>query len=190
MSKLEQEYAADDLERIKLNYGLVVLKNELVKLVIMGLFYLVIGKFLLFLFATVILLPVRAFSGGLHMKGNISCFLFSFCFFYLAVVLLPGVSLSAVILFIILACTSVSLMICAPVDSPQKPILSKARYNSFKIKCCVLTVLTDGILTGLYLFGYKNLAAIGIWIIALQSIQLLTAKILRKGMVKQCIKNS
>lgn len=73
---VDQELKPNRLEWIKIEYGLQIVKSEGIKLLILAFFYILTGKLKNFLFCGSILIPARIFSGGLHMKSNLTCFLF------------------------------------------------------------------------------------------------------------------
>lgn len=180
---VDQELKPNRLEWIKIEYGLQIVKSEGIKLLILAFFYILTGKLKIFLFCVSILIPVRIFSGGLHMKSHLTCFLFSFCFFALPIFLLPKISLSAQGYRWILIVSIILIIICAPVVSPQKAV-SSGRKIKYKLISALAVTIIGSFIYRFYLLNYQHS---GIWTIALQSIQLIFALLLKKINKKEMI---
>ena len=169
-----------DLAEVKIRYGLALLKNEIYKMLIMFVFYLCIGKLPEYLFSLVILLPIRIYSGGLHMKSNLGCFAFSFIFTMLAICILPAIQMSFYSNLCLSICSFVIIAVCSPFSSPKKPITTVQRYRFFKLMSCIFSAIESIIVMIMYSFGNLHIAQVGIWIIFLQALQLLLAQIFKK----------
>jgi len=61
----------DEISIIKIRYALEIIKNEAIKLSLLLMVFIAFGNVIEYLFTLAILLPLRAFSGGFHMKTNI-----------------------------------------------------------------------------------------------------------------------
>jgi len=173
---LADRYDEDALGKIKIRYGAEVLRNELIKFVILSAIYLFIGRFTLLIFAAGILFPVRVFSGGMHMHSNISCFVFSFIFFGLSVCILPDLSISFKAALIMMAGALLIIAFCSPIATQNKPITTRKRYTDFKIRSILLSCIVSVLLLFLHAQGIDLLFRIGLWTLSLQSLQLLAAK--------------
>jgi len=180
INKMVENRKDDNLAEIKIRYGLAVLRNEIYKMIIMFIFYLCIGKLVEYIFSLMILLPIRIYSGGLHMKSNLGCFIFSFIFTLLAICVLPIIPMNFSLNLYLCVCSFAILAICSPFSSPKKPITTQKRYIFFKLMSCILSAGEIIILMLMYSFGNLHIAQVGIWIIFLQALQLLMAQIFRK----------
>lgn len=178
--KMAEMNSDKEFAEIKIRYGLELLKNEIYKLVILLIFFLCIGMLPEYLFSLAILLPVRIYSGGLHMTGNISCFLFSFGFTVMSVCILPQIKTTASFDAVIYTIAFLLIAVLSPFSSPKKPITTQSRYIFFKGMSCLMCAISIIILLVLYLHGNTNFAHVGMWTIFLQSFQLLPAHILKK----------
>lgn len=178
--KMAEMNSDKEFAEVKIRYGLELLKNEIYKLIILLIFFLCIGRFPEYLFSLAILFPVRIYSGGLHMTGNISCFIFSFCFTVLSVCIFPQIKTTASFDAAIYTVSFLLIAVLAPFSSPKKPITTKSRYIFFKGMSCIMCAISIVILLFLYHQGNMNFAHVGMWTIFLQSIQLLPAHILKK----------
>jgi accessory gene regulator B len=167
----------DRLTLVKIKYGLEILRNEVTKFVILIIAFYISGYLLQFLFATSILLPLRSFAGGLHMRTNIGCFLCSLIVFLLQINILPMLSVSTPILFVILIISSFIVAYTAPIPNKKRPIKTKRRYHTLKIISMVAIVAVDAILMSLFCADHEVFFIIGIWVVVLQALQMLIARI-------------
>lgn len=176
--KLREEMQLDHIGVLKIEYALEVLRNEGIKLIVLLLFYFYLGQAKLFLFCTILLIPVRVFSGGLHMKTNVTCFLFSFFFFLMAIKVLPLLPISMFGYALILVFSLIILCICAPIATLKKPIVTKEKY----LRCKRMTAVSSVVMGGFLLLQIKNyqLFQSGVWIFTLQAVQLMIAYINQK----------
>jgi accessory gene regulator B len=171
----------DRVTIIKIRYGIEIVKNEFTKFVILCFISLIFGYFIEFAFSFSVLLLVRTFSGGMHMKSNIGCFIYTLCFLILVIVILPRISLSNIVAFSILSISSIVISFLAPTPNSNRPISTKHRYQSLKTRSIILVALTYAVLTVLYYYNVVSLFNIGLWVVCLQALQMLIASINNKG---------
>ena len=158
LEQIQSSYQFTDLEMAKMDYTLKVFAYELSKLVFFFVFFAVIGKFSEFAVCLVALLPFRWISGGIHLKHYWSCFIFSFCFFAV---------ISNLLLFFI-----------GPVPSAKRKVMTKKQYTNKRFLSSLILL----VYTILY-FALQNVPhrSVVFWSIILQIIQLICAKLTRKG---------
>lgn len=161
--------ALTETEQIKLRYILEVLINEFIKLIAMFIFFTSFGYGLAFIFCFITLMIIRPMTGGFHMKGFWSCFIFSFVFFVSCILLARYVSL---IYFLQLMLFTFSMLVYgffAPIVPKQRP-----KYPPDKMLRSKIISLTVVILYFLLfnLYGGSFLRY-GIWVLVLQAVQLL-----------------
>jgi len=176
--RLKEEMSLDDIGALKIDYALTVLKNEGIKFIILFLFYLYLGQEKLFLSCAILLIPVRIFSGGLHMKTNVTCFIFSFIFFFLSIKLLPLLSISSMDYVLLLVLSIITICLFSPIATSKKPIVSKEKYQRCKRMAVVNSLFMGGIL--LLQLDSLELFQSGIWVFTLQALQLMVAYISQK----------
>lgn len=145
------------------------------------LFFLLIGKFSIYLFVLLIFIPIRIYSGGIHMKTNITCGIFSLAFLLLGICILPQVILSIKTSFIMLTSAFVIISLCSPFSSPKKPITSKEKYRKYKFISIIFTGIAIGVITFCFYSNRFIYAYPAQWIITLQAMQLLMAHIIKRG---------
>ena len=172
----------DSLSIIKVRYALELLKNELIKLSILAVLFGLLGCFEKYIFAIALLLPVRVFSGGMHMKTNITCFAYSLGFFALAIVILPiwPIPTPVLLLFLIVAAAVIAAL--SPVASHKRPIKTERRRISMKQKTIIFLIVDCIVLIILWQAAMIEFFLLGTWVVALQAIQLAATWVYRKCM--------
>ena len=173
---LKEKYGLSNYQIAQLVFLLKTLSSEISKMLIMGiLFY----KYLtLYLFALIVMLCLRCTTGGVHFYTYLGCLAMSFLYLWLAIVLLPNFALPNTIqLFALLA----SLLICfcySPAPSKYRPLYPSALIQKCRIIACSFIFIYTLIL---YIIPGNNYISVGFWVIILHSLQLLIAKIQKKG---------
>ena len=177
--KLKKEMLLDDIGALKIEYALTVLKNEGTKLILLFLFYLYFGQEKLFVFCAILLIPVRIFSGGLHMKTNVTCFLFSFFFFLMAIKVLPLLPISMFGYALLLVFSLIIICVCAPIATSKKPIVTREKY----LWCKRMAVASSLVMGCFLLLQIKDNPTFqsGVWVFTLQAFQLMIAYMYQKS---------
>lgn len=124
------------------------------------------------------LLSLRNFWGGLHFKHYSSCFAFTFAFSSMGMILSHLVVLDKQLQISLLAFIIVLSTTIKPIASTNRPPLSAKQEITFHY--CGMTVLLVYFVLFLTLqtFPYRNIC---FWVIILQTLQLVAAKLLMKG---------
>lgn len=156
------------------------------KFLIFLVFFFLIQRLDMYLYAFIIMLPLRLNTGGLHFKHYWSCFLFSFG--YMLIVTIPladirlpyGISILLLFLCVIINCS------IGPICSASRPVLPQQEIIKYRQKGALLTCY-DILLT--ILFWHTHLAPVGFWAIILHSMQLIIGNIRTKRGEKTCYKN-
>jgi accessory gene regulator B len=170
----------DRLTLTKLRYGLEVAKNEAIKIIILFILFAFLDHQTEFIFAVVLLLPVRSFSGGMHMQSSISCFFYSLFFFVLAVEILPQLPTPVSMQFVILGIAVFSIALVSPVASYKRPIKTKERIIASKKGVAVFLGVDTVVLLLLWRSEADIFFVIGVWVVTLQAIQLIATWVYRK----------
>lgn len=171
-------------EIIKIKYALDVISNEMTKLIPLLIFFIYVKDVDLFIFSVAVLLPVRIFSGGLHFKSSIKCFLFTCVFFigiyYFSVFFTieknaPSLALALLIL--------ASIIALSPAPNDCRPVNSDEKTQRFRIIVFSITLIW---LIILFLFvDNSTYFTVGFITLSLQSIQLIIAYIVRNINIKK-----
>lgn len=157
--------------------------SEISKLAVMLLIYFIFGISDRLVCVLCFLLPIRCFTGGIHMKHYWSCFGLTFGIVLLSSIILPGYvplyfELHSCIL-LLLVCLFIMLA-AGPVPSSNRPFPKEALIIKSKKATCILMVIAMAVIA---FYWNHSIAAIGFWTIMLQTLQLIIGKIiiLQKG---------
>lgn len=175
--KIQSTYEFTDYEMKRLDYTLSVFKCEGSKLFILAAAFAVWGHFPEYIIVILTLLPVRRYSGGIHFNHYGSCFLFTALFFVLPV-LLDGVVLSYPVQLAVLLFNVTATYLVGPVTSRKRPPLEYKKYRKFRYMSTTFVFAWFILFAFVRVFPYGNLC---FWVLTLQTIQLICARIARKG---------
>lgn len=147
------------------------------KLLLFVLIFTLLHRLDLFLFAFIILLPLRLISGGLHFKHYTSCLFFSLGYFLLVTIPLADVTIPVFLMLpSLLLCVFINVVL-SPIRSASRPPLPESEI----IKCKKKTLLATGFgILLLFLFSRTNFLPVGYWTILLHSVQLIIARLQKK----------
>ena len=155
------------------------------KFLIFLVFFFFIERLDMYLYAFIILLPLRLNTGGLHFKHYWSCLLFSFVYMLTVTIPLADIRLPyGVSILLLLLCVVINGSI-GPICSASRPALPQQEIIKYRQKGALLTCY-DTLLT--MLFWNTHLAPVGFWTIVLHSVQLVIGNILEKGGFQTCYK--
>lgn len=149
-------------------------------------FFYFIERLDMYLYAFIILLPLRLNTGGLHFKHYWSCLLFSFGYMLTVTIPLADVRLPyGVSILLLLLCVVINGSI-GPICSASRPELPQQEIIKYRQKGALLTCY-DTLLT--MLFWDTHLAPVGFWTVVLHSLQLIIGNLRKKGGYKACCKH-
>lgn len=142
---LGSELALTDSKVSIITYGLEVLIGGIIKLVIYVTVPLLFGVFNQFAVAFISAAGLRLVSGGYHCTAYYRCLIYTLIIYlaiafsakYLAQYTLPAQE----ILLAILGLAFIISAILAPVDVPEKPIISNKRRRLLKITSCIVVIV-------------------------------------------------
>jgi accessory gene regulator B len=177
----EFEYENDDILKIKYSFECILFEIE--KLIMLFIIFSVLGKTYEFLISAFVLFSIRPLAGGLHVNSFLSCFLFTLTFFFLSIIILPMIHLTKLSALIILLISLIGNIICAPISSKRRPKRDKKTNNKFRMVSSVI-ILAHSINILFVNSNYQNLSCY-IWVIALQSAQLIIAKEMSRNETNQ-----
>lgn len=169
----KNQIVLSELESIKLKYILEVILNDLSKIALLFLVFYFLNRQISFIYCLISLIPLRAYTGGIHYKTYIGCLVFSGVFFYISIFLSSHFSPSYFIIIIQLMFSLLIIILLAPITSKNRPTYNKKKIMRFKF-FSILIVLFHFTMY----FSTKNNPYFikSIWVITMQSVQLLIAK--------------
>lgn len=175
--KIQMTYGFSDHDIQLIRYTLSALKCELSKLLVLGIVFSLAGLFPEYAVMMLTLVPIRRYGGGIHFNHYSSCFLFTALFFVLPVLLNEIVLPHAAQLTVLGLCTVTTLAV-GPVTAQNRAPMARNKYQLFRLISAGLLLIWFLLFAFVKVFPYANLC---FWVIALQTIQLICAKIVRKG---------
>ena len=173
--KIQEKYNYTDFETAVLKYVFTVFFGELGKIVAIGcMFY---NCYTLYLLCVLLLGLLRPATGGIHCKTYRGCLIASGVYFVACIYFLPYIEVSHIIrIGILMLCMVMNLIIGPVVSKNHKPLSEKAvkrlLIHSFAVVSC-FTIFT-------FINPYHEFAVSGFWIVVLNTLQLMIAKIIRK----------
>ena len=173
---LKEKYQLTNYQIAQLDFLRKTFFSESSKVFIMGIIFY--KNLPLYLFALFIMSILRCSTGGIHFYTYAGCFITSLLFLWLCIKLLPYI-------FIPLNFRITALLICmficyciGPVASKYRPPFSKNFIKKCKIIISVFILFYTLIL---YIMPESQYLIVGFWIVILHTLQLLIAKIIKKG---------
>ena len=112
--------------------------NKFILLIISGLLLNILPQLLL---TTLSFVPLRLFSGGLHLNNYTKCLYFSLLTFIVFGLLAKYIILNQFITMLIFIFVFILILIYAPVEHPNRPLKEKEKIRFKIIALLVLTVL-------------------------------------------------
>lgn len=183
IKELQSEYGYSDYDIAKVKYVLASIFSESSKLILFGILFGVLGSFYPFLFSIVLLLFLRINIGGLHCKHYISCLLLTFIILYGSIIFFPNLlSVSPIlIMFFSMICMIINYCI-GPISSPFRPTPDSVLIQSCR-NIGFFVIFTFIIFVSIFQkVNFLNVYfQVGFWTIVIHTIQLIIAKVLRKG---------
>lgn len=173
---LKNTYHLSSYQVAQIFFLFKTLSSEISKMLIMG--FLFHDRVSLYIFALLVMVFLRSSMGGLHFYTYAGCLITSILYLWLSIYLLPHIMIAkylqvAALLLCILICNRIG-----PVVSKYRPDVCRERFEQCKrfitkfIFCYTLI---------LYIIPENKYLYVGFWVIILHSLQLIVAKIRKKG---------
>lgn len=174
---LQADFGYTDYQIEQIRYTVISVLSELSKLFIIGVFFALTHCIPQYLVAIIVLFMLRTCTGGLHFKHYVSCLLVSFLIFYLGICQLPNITLPRPIYFtLLLACVIINYLF-APVVSSCRPVPNGIQIKKSKRQSFAMITLYAVIM---FIVPISQYIITGFWIIQLQTLQLIAAKLQRR----------
>lgn len=173
---LKKQYQFSDFQIAQLQFFFKTVASELSKLLIIG--FIFRDRLDLYLFATLVMLPLRIAVGGLHCKTYLSCFLTTFFYTFLSLMVLPEIPVNKLCQMILLFICMLCNYYVGPVTSRVHVPLSESHVKKVRIEAFLLIFFY---ITLLYIVPESPYMTVGFWVIILHTLQLIAARIIKKG---------
>lgn len=173
---LKDTYHLSNYQIAQIIFLFKTMASEISKIIIMAILFH--NHFALYLFALFIMVFLRSSTGGLHFYTYAGCLLTSILYLALAIYILPCIAIPkylqiAVLLLCILICNQVG-----PILSKYRPEACKEHFP--QCKKFITTFLFFYALI-LYIIPENKYIYVGFWVVILHTLQLVVAKIRKKG---------
>ena len=130
----------DHYNQVKIKYGLEVLYHFVTKTIVIFfvsyLLHLLKYTLLLFIFYG----PIRMFGHGLHAKSNKWCWINSLSVYLILDLYLKYTNFNFTILIILLFISLFSIVLWAPADTKNEPLVNKKTRKKLKIKSIIIGI--------------------------------------------------
>lgn len=131
----------DDLKIKRLRYGLEGLYSLILKLLVVIIIAIIthnIKETLLFL---LFYSGIRTFSFGLHAKSNLACWITTITIYNIIPLIIRSYTFSNYISYTVLGISFISMILWAPADTPNRPLIRKQQRNKCKILSTIVVIL-------------------------------------------------
>jgi len=173
---LKQNYHLSSYQIAQIIFLFKTLSSELSKIVIMGiLFHNCLGHYI---FALFIMLCLRSITGGLHFYTYIGCLFTSILYLWSVLFPLSAINLTQYVKLTLLLVCILSCYMCGPIVSKYRSDFSE-HYCKTSKKIVVSFIFFYTLL--MYIIPENSFINTGFWVIILHSLQLIAAKIRKKG---------
>ena len=162
------------IDKAKIQYGLSVILSEGLKFISLILFFTIIHNQKYFYFSLCILLSIRIFAGGIHVKGTLNCLLLTTLLFIFTSVLAPLMPRFHTAYYLFVGIVSlVIVLVRAPICSVVRPIKNNKKKLQYKFTAALAVAIWTIVLL---LLGNTPYINCGFSTIFAQSIQLVLVK--------------
>ena len=173
---LKEQYQFSDYQVAVLGFIAKTLASELSKLLIMG--FIFRDRLGIYVTAVTVMIFLRTATGGLHCKTYISCFLVSFSYMFLAIIVMPTIPVNKVFQLILLFICMLCTYYVGPVTSTVHVPLRDGLVKRVKIQAFLFIFF---FIVATYIVPENPYITVGFWVIILHTLQLVTARIIKKG---------
>ncbi len=174
--RMKSKYNLSNYQIAQFFYFMKTLASESSKILIMGILFH--SKWRFYLFALLIMICVRCAMGGLHFYTYPGCLTASVLYLWLAVYILPHLLVPVYVQLPALAGCLITCHLIGPITSRYRPEECKKHFPMYK-RLVMMFLFAYAIV--LFLFPDNPYLFVGFWVILLHSLQLIAAKILKKG---------
>lgn len=165
------------LEKARIHYLFLCLFSEGSKFLIMYIIFHALHMTGEYLITLIVLLSVRNFSGGIHLKHYTSCLIFTFTFILGIILVSRVLVLNPVIESLILLAAASLLFITGPVTSTNRPDLSLEQNKAFRRTGAVIILIYSVLFLCMRTLTCHDLI---FWVIVFQILQLIAAKMIKE----------
>ena len=131
----------DEIEIIKLRYGLEGLYSFITKYTVIVLINILLKTFIPFFIFHLTYALIRSVAFGLHAKTNAGCWVASLLINIGIPLLIKYILINKIYLIIISIASSIIISIFAPADTKKRPLIHKDKRNQDKIIAIIICLI-------------------------------------------------
>lgn len=161
-------------DKARIQYGLSIFLSEGFKIVSLIILFNFIHYEKYFYFSLLVLMSIRVFAGGVHVKGTLNCLILTIMLFMCTSVLAPLLPRFPIACYLSVGILGlVTALVRAPICSVRRPIKDSKKRLQYKLAAALFVTLWTIILLFLESTSYINC---GFCTILMQNSQLLLVK--------------
>lgn len=149
ISFISKYQECDDLKMKRLKYGLEGLYSLLFKLTVVTIIALITNNIQETLLFLLFYSGVRTFSFGIHAKSNLACWITTIIIYNIIPLLIKNYTAPSYIGYIVIGISFISMLLWAPADTPNRPLIRKKQ----RIKCKILSITVVILYILIYIFN-------------------------------------
>ena len=166
-----------DYQMKVVHYALITIASEISKFFILGAFFAALGRMDEYLWAMLLFLGLRRYSGGFHSRTYFGCLAVSFCYLSACVIWLPSLTVPLYLQKLLMISAMAVLAVLSPLPSIYHASLKRSQKIGYKV--CVL--LFAGVYFSLVSqLDQNSYYRIGFWVILMHTVQLVIYYVQRR----------
>jgi accessory gene regulator B len=173
-------------EKAMIRYSLEVLINTFLKLFMVFIAFLLIGKSLEFFYILLCVIGLRSFSGGLHFESFTGCVAFTLIYFIGTLILSHLLPTTDLLIYMTCFIAFIITLLFAPVISPKRPKYPNKKIRRFKMASLIFIIIYLG---AYMVIGEHAFFEVTVWGLIIHIIQLFIGKGVNYHVEKKTIHN-
>lgn len=125
----------------KIHYGIQVIILNVSKLILLFITAYLLGILKYTIIAFMVFAIIRSFASGVHANSSLQCIIINYILFLGNVYLSLNLSVNIIVRSILFTISIILILLYAPGDTEERPLVSKKLRRDLKIKSLVITIL-------------------------------------------------
>ena len=125
----------------KIHYGIQVILLTISKDILLFTTAYLLGILKYTIIAVIVFGILRTFASGVHANSTLQCIIYGYTFFLCNVYLSLNLSLNTILKSIIFAISLILIILYAPADTEERPLVSKKSRRILKIKSIIVVIV-------------------------------------------------
>jgi len=125
----------------KIHYGIQVIILNVSKFILLFITAYLLGILKYTVIAFMVFAIIRTFASGVHANSSLQCIIINYILFVGNVYLSLNLSVNIIVRSILFAISIILILLYAPGDTEERPLVSKKLRRDLKIKSLAITIL-------------------------------------------------